>query len=117
MLKERRKAAETVATALFAAERAIDQAISCTANLAGVMPISRAAANLSAMVGQDALTDAIETMRALGQARQSIINTHKQLSLTQHDIGLSAVSFGDSGEKPAVLTEGRRRAATLVRAA
>lgn len=110
MLKERRKAAETVATALFAAERAIDQAISCTATLAGVMPTSRSEANLSAIIGQDALTDAIETMRALGQARQSIINTHKQLTLAQHDIGLSAVSFGDSGEKPAAMSRPHRNA-------
>ena len=100
MLKQRRLAAETVAEALFAAEKAIDAAISRTANLAGLMPTSREDANLSALIGQDALMSAIETMQALGVARQNIVDTHRRLSAAQRDIGLSAVSFGSGGEKP-----------------
>lgn len=100
MLKERRQAAENVAQALFAAEKAIDAAISQTAALAGLMPSTRQDANLSAIVGQNALMGAIETMQALGVARQSIVETHKQLSIAQRDIGLGAVSFGNAGEKP-----------------
>ena len=100
MLQERRTAANAVAEALFAAEKAIDAAIATTAALTNVMPTSREAAHLSVMVGQDALVSAIETMRALGQARQNIVDTHKNLSRAQHDIGLSAVSFGGGGVKP-----------------
>ncbi len=92
MLKERRHAAEAVAEALFAAEKAIDAAIASTAALTTLMPTSREAANLSVMVGPDALISAIETMRALGVARQNILETHQGLSKAQHDIGLSAVS-------------------------
>ncbi|MBO9707727.1 MAG: hypothetical protein J7521_05910 [Caulobacter sp.] len=100
MLKERRIAAEAVAQALFDAEKAIDAAIATTAALTTIMPASREAANLSVMVGQEALMSAIETMRALGQARQGIVETHRGLSRAQHDIGLSAVSFGGGGVKP-----------------
>ncbi len=100
MLKQRRLAAETVAEALFAAEKAIDEAIAQTANLAGLMPTTRQNANLAASIGQDALMGAIETMQALGLARQNIVATHKQLSIAQRDIGLGAVSFGGGGEKP-----------------
>ncbi|NQE63789.1 hypothetical protein [Caulobacter sp. RHG1] len=100
MLKERRLAAETVAEALFAAEKAIDTAIAQTANLAGLMPTTRQDARLSAIVGQEALMRAIETMQALGVARQNIVETHKQLSVAQRDIGLGAVAFGNAGEKP-----------------
>jgi len=100
MLKQRRMAAETVAEALFAAEQAIDAAIAQTAALAGLMPTSRQEANLSAIVGQDALMGAIETMQALGVARQNIVATHKHLSVAQRDIGLGAVAFGNAGEKP-----------------
>lgn len=110
MLKERRLAAETVAEALFAAEQAIDAAITQTAALAGLMPASRQSANLSAIVGQDAIMGAIETMQALGVARQSIVATHKSLSVAQRDIGLSAVSFGNSGEKPPPPNTGRLHA-------
>jgi histidyl-tRNA synthetase len=103
MLKDRRNAAQSVAEALFAAEKAIDTAIASTAALATLMPAQREAANLSVMIGQDALLSAIETLRALGQARQNIIETHQGLGKVQHDIGLSAVSFGGGGIKPAFL--------------
>lgn len=117
MLKERRLAAETVATALFAAEKAIDDAISRTAALAALMPSTRADAHLSALIGQDALVAAIETMRSLGQARQNIVDTHKGLSIAQRDIGLGAVSFGGGGEKPPppADTRGHLQAVTEVR--
>jgi hypothetical protein len=100
MLKQRRAAAETVAEALFAAEKAIDLAISSTANLAGLIPSTRQNANLSAIVGQNALMAAIQTMQALGAARENIVDTHKHLSVAQRDIGLAAVSFGSGGDKP-----------------
>ena len=101
MLKQRRAAAETVAEALFAAEKAIDAAIATTATLAALMPSSRQAANLSALIGQDAIMSAINTMQALGVAREGIVTTHKHLTVAQHDIGLSAVSFDDGfGEAP-----------------
>lgn len=100
MLKQRRLAADTVAEALFAAEKAIDAAIARTANLAGLMPTTRQEANLSAMIGQDALMSAIQTMQALGHARENIVVTHKHLTSAQRDIGLSAVSFGGGGDKP-----------------
>jgi hypothetical protein len=100
MLKQRRLAANIVAEALFAAEKAIDAAIASTANLAGLMPSTRQDANLSAIIGQDALMAAIQTMQSLGHARENIVVTHKHLSVAQRDIGLSAVSFGNAGDKP-----------------
>lgn len=100
MLKQRREAAESVAEALFAAEKAIDAAIATTATLAALMPTSRQAAHLSALVGQDAIMSAINTMQALAAAREGIVTTHKHLSVAQHDIGLSRVAFGDGAVKP-----------------
>jgi len=104
MLKQRRAAAETVAEALFAAEKAIDAAIASTANLAALMPTTRQAARLSALIGQDAIMSAINTMQALGVAREGIVTTHKHLTVAQHDIGLSAVSFeqDEFGKAPPV---------------
>ncbi|WP_421738991.1 hypothetical protein [Caulobacter sp.] len=113
MLKERRLAAETVAEALFAAERAIDAAITRTAALAGLMPATRQDARLSAMIGQDALMAAIQTMQSLGHAREGIVDTHKHLTTAQRDIGLAAVSFGDGGEKPPPERTGRLTLAAM----
>jgi len=104
MLKERRHIAEQVAASLIAAEAAIDAALHCTANLAGQMPALRADANLSALIGQGAIEQAIEAMSALGQARRSIVATHRELSLAQAQIGLGAVNVvavGAGGVKPA----------------
>lgn len=107
MLKQRREAAETVAEALFAAEKAIDDAIATTATLAAVMPSSRQAARVSALIGQDALMSAVNTMQALAAAREGIVTTHKHLSVAQRDMGLSAVSFGEPVPKPGDQPAGR----------
>ena len=101
MLKERRMAAEQVAGALFEAETAIDAALSKTAMLAGVMPSLRKAAGASALIGQDALERASQAIMALAEARRAIVETHKELTVVQGQIGLGAVKMtGDAGDKP-----------------
>jgi len=101
MLKERRMAAEQVAGALFEAESAIDMALSKTAQLAGVMPALRKAAGASALIGQDAVERASQAIMALAEARRAIVETHKELSVVQGQIGLGAVRMeGDMGDKP-----------------
>lgn len=101
MLKERRLAAEQVASALFEAETAIDAALSKTAQLTGVMPSLRKMAGASALIGQDAVEHASQAIMALAEARRAIVETHKELSIVQGQIGLGAVRMaGDEGEKP-----------------
>jgi hypothetical protein len=101
MLKERRLAAQEVASALFDAEAAIDAALSKTAALTGVMPALRKAAGASALIGQDAVERASQAIMALAEARRAIVETHKELSIVQGQIGLGAVRMGgDPGEKP-----------------
>ncbi|MEW5684083.1 MAG: hypothetical protein AB1942_04110 [Pseudomonadota bacterium] len=101
MLKERRLAAEQVAGALFEAEAAIDAALAKTAHLTGVMPSLRKAAGASALIGQDAVERASQAIMALAEARRAIVETHKELSVVQDQIGLGAVRMqGDMGEKP-----------------
>ena len=101
MLKERRMVAEQVAGALFEAEAAIDAALSKTAHLTGVMPMLRKQAGASALIGQDAVERATQAIMALAEARRAIVETHKELSVVQTQIGLGAVRLdGDAGEKP-----------------
>lgn len=102
MLKERRMVAEQVAGALFEAEAAIDVAIAKTAHLTGVMPTLRKQAGASALIGQDAVERASQAIMALAEARRAIVETHRELSVVQTQIGLGAVRMGgDEGEKPA----------------
>ena len=102
MLKQRRMVAEQIAAALFEAEAAIDAAISKTATLTGVMPSLRREAGASALIGQDAVERASQAIMALADARRAIVETHKELSIAQTQIGLGAVVMTDpmGGDKP-----------------
>jgi hypothetical protein len=105
MLKQRRMVAEQIASALFEAEEAIDAALAKTATLTGVMPALRKEANLSALIGQDAVERATQAIMALAEARRAIVETHKELTVAQEQIGLGAVTMlGDGGDKPAPLS-------------
>ena len=125
MLKQRRMVAEQVAGARFEAETAIDAAISKTALLTGAMPALRKQVGASALIGQDALERASQAIAALAEARRAIVETHKELSVVQTQIGLGAVTMADpgSGQKPPLMAaeEAReqpsRRALRAVRAA
>jgi hypothetical protein len=97
MLKQRRMVAEQVAGALFEAEAAIDAALAKTAALTGIMPSLRREAGASALIGQDAVERASQAIAALADARRAIVETHKELSVVQTQIGLGAVAVGDDG--------------------
>jgi hypothetical protein len=102
MLKQRRMVAEQVASALFEAESAIDAALAKTAALTGIMPSLRKQVGASALIGQDALERATQAISALADARRAIVETHKELSIVQTQIGLGAVVMTDpgNGNKP-----------------
>jgi hypothetical protein len=100
MLKQRRMVAEQIAGALFEAEAAIDAAICKTAALTGVMPALRGQAGASALIGQDAVERASQAIMALAEARRAIVETHKELSIAQGQMGLGAVALDGGGDKP-----------------
>lgn len=97
MLRERRIAVEQVARALFEAENAIDQALSKAAGLTSLMPTVRQQAGLSAIIGQDAVERAGQAILALTEARRAIVETHKELTVAQHQIGMGTVLDGAGG--------------------
>ena len=118
MLKQRREAAQRVAAGLFALEKAIDAALTRSAELNAIMPSARAEANLSAVVGQEAFDGAAETFAALARARRHVVETHQRLDATKTLVGLRTVAVGDGTEKPptpmeafGVIAGGQARAA------
>ena len=100
MLKQRKEAAMKLAERLFEAETAIDEAISKVADLASHMPIARTSANLSAIIGQDAITEAGQGLVTLIEARNKLVNTHHQLALVRDQVGLRELAFGSGADKP-----------------
>jgi len=113
MLKQRRMVAEQIASALFEAEAAIDAALSKTAALTGVMPALRRDAGASALIGQDAVERASQAIMSLAEARRAIVETHKELSVAQGQMGLGAVALGDPGGQKPLVEDGRMRARNL----
>jgi hypothetical protein len=94
MRTKRIEATQQVATQLFEAEAAIDAAIAATAKLTALMPEARANASISAVVGQEAMLQASQTLAALVAARQDIVNTHKALDEVKTDLGLRTMAMG-----------------------
>ncbi|WP_205853710.1 hypothetical protein [Phenylobacterium deserti] len=97
MLKQRRMAAEQIASALFEAEAAIDVALAKTAALTGAMPALRKQAGASALVGQEAVERASQAIMALAEARRAIVETHRELDTAKEYVGLGAVTLVDEG--------------------
>jgi len=83
-----------VADQLFAAEAAIDGALSAVAALAAMLPNARIDARLSAVVGQGVFDRSSQTIAALTEARRGIVETHRELTDVQRSIGLGAVALG-----------------------
>ena len=105
MLEQRRNAAQNLAERLFAAEQALDTAICKTANLIGYMPIARMNANLSAVLGHDAISEAAETLSAMVGARRRLVATHNRLAETRDQIGLQAMALGSTDMKPPLVAK------------
>jgi len=122
MLKERRIAAEQIATALWDAETAIDVALTKTAHFTGAIPALRKQAGASALIGQGAMERASQAVVALAEARRALVEAHKELTTAKEQVGLGAVTMGDpGGDKPPITVEAsatrRGRALRAVEAA
>lgn len=85
---------EALATRLYAAESAIDQALIETATLAAALPAARAEAWLSAVAGQRAFAGTAATISALSDARAHIVQTHNTLTALARKLGLDALAVG-----------------------
>ena len=100
MRKQRIDAVRKVAEKLFEAEKAVDLAIVCAAELTASLPAARFEANLSAVVGQEAFDEVAKTLPALVAGRQALVDTHRRLDQTKNEIGLREVAFGTPDGKP-----------------
>lgn len=103
MLKQRKDAAEQLAARLFETELATDEAIAKMAELVSFMPVARSRANLSAVVGQDAIVQASQALAAFIEARGHLVETHKRLGETRDQIGLREMALGTQNDKPQIL--------------
>ncbi|WP_421731290.1 hypothetical protein [Brevundimonas sp.] len=86
--------AHALAGQLFAAEAAIDAALTETASLIAMFPAARAEALLSAVVGQRAFHTTAAAVSALTEARGQLVATHHTLSALARRMGLETLAVG-----------------------
>lgn len=101
---------EALAARLYAAEAAIDQALSETAFLAAALPSARADAYLSAVTGQRAFDGAAASISALAEARSHLVQTHTTLAALARKLGLDTLAVGPldkPGDQPPLGGGGR----------
>jgi hypothetical protein len=90
----RMAAGSRLAGRLYAAEAAIDAAVSETAALMSHLPLARADLWLSAVSGQRAFEEAAASVGALAKARGHLVATHRTLAAVARHIGLDDLAVG-----------------------
>ena len=85
---------EALAARLYAAESAIDRAMSEAAALTAALPAARADAYLSAVTGQRAFSGAAAAIGALAEARGHLVQTHNTLAALARKLGLETLAAG-----------------------
>ena len=114
---ERNEAADTVAEALWSAERALDSAFAELAGLLGVVTRSRTDAKLAMMVGQDAVNEIAAAIPEMTVVRDRLIDAHRKLDRWQKRLGVQVRASGgqekppDSAVQPAQMIDVLRPAA------
>lgn len=100
MLNNRIAAARMLAEKIAACENAIDDALISAAELTSVAPVARRTANVSPVVGQDALALTGEAMAALHAARAKMVAAHHAFAEVRDQVGLSPRMTGDLWKLP-----------------
>lgn len=113
---KRRLAAQFVAQKLKAVETQIDQTLIAAGSLISALPDARERANLSAVVGQDALDLVAQATLILSQARGKFVEAHNALAATSRQIGVPVHAIG-VGDKPILPMEGAPATSVIGQAA
>ena len=105
----------SVAGDLHSTEVALDQAIANATTLVQSMIGSRSALGLSAVVGADAQTKALEAIASLGAAREALVACHSELAKDHRRLGYGVYAGkGEDkypeGERPPTTGERHLRA-------
>jgi hypothetical protein len=91
---KRKIVAHKVADQLFAAELAIDRALSETARLTSLLSDARVEAGLSAVVGQSVMDRTCASIVSLANGRRELVEAHGALSVVKDQIGLRTIAIG-----------------------
>ena len=96
---QRRLVAREVTQKLNIVESQIDQTLVAAGMLLASLPEARERANLSDVIGQDALDLVAQATVILAQARGKFVEAHHALAATSRSIGVDPRTTGGIGDK------------------
>lgn len=99
-----------VADELYASEQALDAAIAHATTLVQAMISARTDLNISAVVGADAQTKALEAIAGLAVARQAMVACHDHLAKDHRRLGFGTFAGPFQDKYPPTTGEHRLRA-------
>lgn len=108
MLNERMEAARIVAAKLLACENAIDDALISAADLTSATPRARRVANVSPIVGNDAVALVGDVVAALILARTKIVQAHGAYAEVRNELRIPSRLGGDLWKIPEQAETGMR---------
>jgi len=99
----RREAAAEIFTTLDAFERDLGRTLASGSQLVGQLPLARAKANVSPVVGHDAIDHFVEAIGHISQALGAAIQGHHALNEARRAMRLPEMGGGDKDIIPAVV--------------
>lgn len=98
----RREAAAEIFTSLDAFEKDLGRTLASGSHLVGQLPLARARANVSAVIGHDAIDHFVMALGHISQALGATVEGHHVLDETRRAMRLPELAGGDKDIIPSV---------------
>lgn len=105
---ERRKAAAEISASLEEFEKDLGQTLASGSSLVAQLPLARARANISVVVGQEAIDRFVTALGHINQAMSAAVEGHHHLEQTRRAMRLPELAGGDKDVIPALAQAGGR---------
>lgn len=113
MLDIRKEAACNVVSNLAPFETSLDIALAQAGRFLATLAEGRLEAQVGPAVGHKAIMSTLATMTALGQAREGMVDTRRELALTRARLGLREVGIGSLVGCPEEETKARMEVSVI----
>ncbi|WP_150131247.1 hypothetical protein [Sphingobium yanoikuyae] len=99
---QRRQAAEEIFASLEAFEQDLGRTLASGSQLVGQLPLVRAKANISPVIGQEAIDRFVTALGHINKAMSAAVEGHHQLEHTRRVMRLPELAGGDKDIIPAL---------------
>jgi len=104
----RHEIAGEIVCQLRAFETDLDRALASGSRLVGLLPDARARANVSGVVGQDAISHFVASIAFISQSMEKAAGGHLRLDATRRDLRIPEIAGGDKIPLPTIASTSDR---------